>query len=132
MSDYTKPIRPIITGTPEITRPQPQRPSAVPQDPNAFADLLRSKLQTQTSQELIISKHAQARAIQRGIYLSEGDMQRLGSAAQKANERGLNDTLVIMDQNAFLINAPNRVVITMVDSRDKETVFTNIDGAVIV
>jgi len=129
MSDYTKPIRPIITGTPEITRPHPQRPTAVPQDPNAFRDLLRSKLQPQ---ELTVSKHAQARAAQRGIHLSEDDMQRLGNAAQKASEKGLNDTLVIMDQNAFIINAPNRVVITMVDSRDKETVFTNIDGAVIV
>jgi len=129
MSDYTKPIRPIITGTPSITGPHIRQPAAIPQDPNAFADLLRSKLQTQ---ELTVSKHAQARAIQRGINLSEEVMQRLGSAAQTASDRGLNDTLVIMDQNAFLINAPNRVVITMVDSRDKETVFTNIDGAVIV
>ena len=130
MSGYTKPIRPIITGTPNVTGTKPaQRTAQIPQNPNAFADILRSRLQTQ---ELIISKHAQARAVQRGIHLSEDDMHRLGHAAQKANDRGLNDTLVIMDQNAFIINAPNRVVITMVDSSDKETVFTNIDGAVIV
>ena len=128
MSDYTKPIRPVITGTPDL-RPQ-QKTNVARQNPNAFSDLLKARLQTQ--QEVTFSKHAQLRAQQRGISLTEQDMEKLGQAAQKAQEKGIRDTLVMMNQNAFIINVPSRVVVTMVDSGDNETVFTNIDGAVIV
>ena len=129
MSDYTKPIRPVITGTPDIR--QQRKPAAVQQSPSAFSDMIKARLQTQT-QEITFSKHAQQRAQQRGVNLTEQDIQRLGEAAQKAQEKGIRDTLVMMNHNAFIINVPSRVVVTMVDSGDNETVFTNIDGAVIV
>ena len=130
MSDYTKPIRPIITGTPDITGGGRSPAVKRHQDPSAFAELLRSQIAPQSG-ELTLSKHAQMRAQQRGIDITEADMQRLGEAAGKAGEKGLRDTLVIMDSSAFIINVPNRVVVTMVDNSDKQQVFTNIDGAVI-
>jgi flagellar operon protein len=131
MSDYNKPIRPVITGMPNI--PRAGAPTALPQEGAAFADLLKARLnERQGDNQLTLSKHAQARATQRGIELTEADMLRLGTAVQKARDKGLGDTLVMMDSNAFIINVPNRVVVTMVDQGDRETVFTNIDGAVII
>ncbi len=54
-------------------------------------------------------------------------------AVAKAEARGVRDSLVLMDNLAFVVNVPNRTVITAAGSGDlKENVFTNIDGAVIV
>ena len=47
--------------------------------------------------------------------------------------KGIKDSLMIMDQLAFIVNVPNSTVVTAIDSSvSDEQVFTNIDGAVIV
>lgn len=132
MSELTRPYQPIITGKPSAVpaagKPQAQ-PTGTPE--RSFRELLGEKLQTR--QPLTFSKHAQARAAERNIMLSETDLARLGEAAGKAQEKGLTDTLVFMNNTAFIVNIPSRVVVTVVDGRDTEpTVFTNIDGAVMV
>jgi flagellar operon protein len=54
-------------------------------------------------------------------------------AVTKAESKGVRDTLVLMDDLAFVVNVRNRTVITAVQSNElKENVFTNIDGAVII
>jgi flagellar operon protein len=54
-------------------------------------------------------------------------------AVAKAESKGVKDTLVLMDDLAFVVNIRNKTVITAVNSNElKENVFTNIDGAVIV
>jgi flagellar operon protein len=54
-------------------------------------------------------------------------------AVAKAESKGVKDTLVLMDDLAFVINTRNRTVITAVNSNElRENVFTNIDGAVII
>lgn len=96
-----------------------------------FQDLLSQRLGQ--NQQLTFSKHAITRTEQRGISLSQTDMTRLDDAVGKARDKGLTDTLVLMDDTAFIVNVPNKVVVTVVDSSDKDNnVFTNIDGAVIV
>ena len=132
MSDYQRPIRPIITGTPNL--PQQQKRSVQQANPNAFCDLLRARIDEQTPQAgaVTFSKHAKARAEQRGISLSESDIERLGVAMEKAGDKGIKDTLVFMNSTAFIVNVPSRVVVTMVDQNDDTTVFSNIDGAVIL
>ena len=43
------------------------------------------------------------------------------------------DSLVIVDDLAFIVNVPNKTVVTAMDSREtEENVFTNINGAVIM
>lgn len=96
-----------------------------------FQDILSRRLEQ--NQELTFSKHALTRTEQRGISLSQTDMTRLDDAVVKARDKGLTDTLVLMDNTAFIVNVPSKVVVTVVDSSDKNNnVFTNIDGAVIV
>ena len=52
---------------------------------------------------------------------------------QRANEKGIKDSLVIMDKLAFIVNVPSATVVTAMDQLDNsENIFTNIDGAVIV
>ena len=50
-----------------------------------------------------------------------------------AREKAIKESLVMMDDMAFIVNVKNNTVITAIDQNDTENqVFTNIDGAVIV
>ena len=60
-------------------------------------------------------------------------MERLNLGAAKAEAKGINESLVIVDSLAFIVNVPNQTVITaMSQAETDENVFTNIDGAVII
>jgi flagellar operon protein len=49
-----------------------------------------------------------------------------------AASKGARESLVLLDQTAFVVSVPNRTVITVVDKENlKQNVFTNIDSAVI-
>lgn len=79
------------------------------------------------------SKHADERLATRGINLSEDQIERLNEGANIAREKGICESLVIMDDLKFIVNIKNKTVITAIDGSSKnEMVFTNIDGAVIV
>jgi flagellar operon protein len=81
---------------------------------------------------ITFSRHAEQRLIQREITLSPGDMEKLGSAVRRAGEKGVHNTLVLMDKTAFIVNVPSSTVITALSEKDlREQVFTQIDGAVI-
>lgn len=82
---------------------------------------------------LKFSKHADMRLAQRNIALTEEQLQRLNEGAKKASEKGINESLVIMDDLTFIVNVKNSTVVTAMDMESsKENVFTNIDGAVII
>jgi flagellar operon protein len=78
------------------------------------------------------SAHATARLAQRGIELSPQQHARLEMAVDKAAAKGAKDSLVLLDDNALVVSAQNRTVITALGMHQaKENVFTNIDSAVI-
>lgn len=77
------------------------------------------------------SKHAASRLEQRHIRLSESSLDRLNEGVRIAREKGMNDTLIIVDDSAFVVNAGrNRVITSLSDLRGRA--ITNIDGTVIV
>ena len=97
----------------------------------SFQDILSQK--TSESTELKFSKHASNRLYDRNIELTEEQLERLNEGATKAGEKGIRESLVIVDQLAFIVNVPNNTVITAMDKTEtNENVFTNIDGAVIM
>ena len=97
----------------------------------SFQEILKSKSAEDAG--LRFSKHASVRLEQRGIQLTKGQMDRLSDGALKAGQKGIKDSLVIVDELAFIVNVPNHMVVTAMDSTDTDTnVFTNIDGAVIM
>ena len=56
----------------------------------------------------------------------------MNDGARKAGQKGIRDSLVIVDQLAFIVNVPNQTVVTAMDSTaTDENIFTNINGAVI-
>lgn len=97
----------------------------------SFQEVLQKKVQTEDN--LRFSKHASVRLKQRGIDLTDGQLERLLDGTRKAGQKGIKDSLVIVDELAFIVNIPNSTVVTAMDSKDAvENIFTNIDGAVIM
>jgi len=97
----------------------------------SFDEMLRQAVSQR--EEPTFSKHAESRMSQREISLSANDMTRLADAVGRAEHKGVRNTLVLMDQMAFIVNVPDNVVITAMNGQDlRENVFTQIDGAVIV
>ncbi len=97
-------------------------------DKLTFEEVLHSK-----KTELKFSKHADARLNERNIFLSEEQLKRLNEGVLKAGAKGIDESLMIMDGLAFIVNIKNNTVVTAIDSTvSEEKVFTNIDGAVIV
>lgn len=95
-----------------------------------FKDILQSKID-RSPEEVKFSKHANMRLENRNIKLSDVQIERLKEATVKAGEKGIKDSLVIVDDYAFIVNVPNNTVVTAVDKDDDNLIFTNIDGAVI-
>jgi flagellar operon protein len=80
---------------------------------------------------LKFSNHAMKRLESRNIQLSPNDMTKIQTAIDKAQSKGSKDSLVMMDSIAFIVNIPNRTVVTAVPiGEDNENVFTNIDSVV--
>jgi len=78
------------------------------------------------------SKHAVNRLNDRNIELSGNQLDRLYAGTQMAGKKGINESLVLVDELAFIVNVKNKVVVTAIDKGDtNDNVFTNIDGAVI-
>lgn len=98
----------------------------------SFQDVLRQKTLTEAG-GLKFSKHAMGRLADRNIELSDAQLMRLESGTKKAELKGIRDSLVIVDQLAFIVNVPNQTVVTAMDSTETdENIFTNINGAVII
>ena len=82
---------------------------------------------------LKFSAHAKERLALRNIQLSADDIARITDAVNKAAAKGARQSLLVMDNQAFIVSVTNRTVITALDGGSmKENVFTNIDSAVIV
>jgi len=84
-------------------------------------------------QPLKFSAHASQRLSERKIQLDSATMSKVTDAVDKAEAKGIEDTLVLTNDAALIVNVKNRTVITAMDKQSLNgNVFTNIDGAVIV
>lgn len=96
----------------------------------SFEEILNQKVHS--DEGLKFSKHASSRLEDRNISLSTEQMTRLNKGTLQASDKGIKDSLVLMDQLAFIVNVPSKTVITAMDQNDTNSnIFTNIDGAVI-
>ena len=94
-------------------------------------DFASALSQAEASNDLRFSNHAKQRMESRNINLSSQDLSSLNQAVERAEEKGSRDSLVILRETAFVVNVPNRTVITAVRGNDsREGVFTNIDSTV--
>lgn len=121
-----------VTGqflTPGSVKPQSQTSDI------SFEDVLKAKKSEQLMADSVLkfSKHASMRLQSRGINMTEALQERLENGVEQASAKGIKESLVLVDQLAFIVNVPNKTVVTAMDQTETgSNVFTNIDGAVII
>jgi flagellar operon protein len=107
---------------------RPAAKEAAPQ--TAFAEVLAGRLQA--PQGLRFSAHAQQRLDKRGIALGPAEQAQLADAVQRAADKGARESLIVMNEVAYVVSVPNRTVITALPVSEAENqVFTNIDSVVL-
>ena len=99
----------------------------------SFEDILKRRQSVNDTSALKFSKHASMRLQSRNIELSSEQQERLETGAEKSEAKGMRESLVIVDSYSFIVNVPNKTVVTAMDQAESaENVYTNIDGAVII
>lgn len=114
---------------------QPQNTKPAASQDISFEDVLRQKQNSAVmeSSQLKFSKHAANRLNDRNILLTDSQNVRLENGVKQASEKGITESLVLVDSLAFIVNVPNKTVVTAMDQTEtNNNVFTNIDGAVIM
>jgi flagellar operon protein len=88
---------------------------------------------SQIRNPLKFSAHASQRLRDRNIILDPPSMERINRAVDRAELKGVQDTLILTQDAALIVNIKNRTVVTALDRKSTEgNIFTNIDGAVII
>ena len=119
---------PIYTGTPGEPRKSSPREKT---NDNAFKELLEQRLKEES--QVSFSKHAMERVVERGVDVSSEKLDRLNEGVRMAEEKGLREPLILLGTTAFVVNVKNNKVVTVVNEDSlKGTVFTNIDGTVMI
>ena len=94
-----------------------------------FDQILQQEVQPAS---LRFSAHAQQRLSQAAVELGPQTLAKLEAAVDKAGQKGGKESLILLDDLAFVVSVPNRIVITAVNAhRMAENVFTRIDSVVI-
>ncbi len=95
----------------------------------SFQDILSGKINE--SEELKFSKHASLRLNDRNLNLTQNQIDRVQDGVNEARQKGVTDSLVLVDDVALVVSVKNNTVITATN-KNMSSVFTNINGAVIV
>lgn len=83
--------------------------------------------------KVIFSKHARKRMQERKIELNDTLVKKIDDALNKGSEKNRKDMILIDREHIFVVNVPNRTVVTAMYDRDlRENIITNIDGAMIL
>ena len=117
--------------TPSASPLTPQPSSGAP--PGQAGTDFRSALAAAADEHsLQLSSHAQKRVEQRQISLDGDQMDRLAKAMDTLSQRGSRQSLVMLDQVAYVVHVPSHTIVTAVQpDQSKERVFTQIDSVVI-
>ncbi|MCL2617586.1 MAG: flagellar protein [Defluviitaleaceae bacterium] len=94
----------------------------------SFNDVLNRQI---AGRRLQFSKHAAERLSERHVELTRDQIARVEDGLDRARGKGINDSLVLVDDVALVVNVRNNIVITAMGRQQQHT-FSNIDGAVVV
>jgi flagellar operon protein len=106
---------------PNTVKPKETQPKT------SFHDVLKEE------SKLKISKHASERIQERNIEINDALWQTIGEKVQEARQKGVTDSLVVLDQAALLVSAKNNTVVTAMDRAESTNrMFTNINGTILI
>ncbi len=97
-------------------------------DGASFEDYLEEA--SKETEDIELSGYAKQRIAQRNISLDTAERQALTDAVDTLDDKGAQDAAVLRDDAAFVVNVPNRTVVTALDQSEmQQRVFTQIDSA---
>lgn len=98
---------------------------------SSFGQILESTLEQ--NKEVRFSAHALRRLEERQVDMSAGKLDRLNEGMRQLDAKGSTNSVILMDETAFVVSVKNRTVVTAVDkTQSTNNVFTNIDSLAIV
>lgn len=87
----------------------------------------------QKEKDLKVSKHASERLRERNININETEWQKLSKMIDEAKQKGITDSLVLMNDAALLVSAKNKTVVTAMNLNEaQDRIFTNINGTILM
>ncbi|SDO84181.1 TIGR02530 family flagellar biosynthesis protein [Halobacillus sp. SY10] len=87
----------------------------------------------QEAKEIKVSKHAMERIRDRKIEISEQAWSKIGEKMTEANKKGVDQSLVVLNEATLVVSSKNRTVVTAMDrSETQSQIFTNINGTIFV
>ncbi len=96
-----------------------------------FGQVLTESVKEQ--QAIRFSAHAIRRMEERQLPLNEQLIERLDQGIRQLDAKGSRNSVVFLDETAFIVSVKNKTVVTAVQmDQAKENVFTNIDSVAIV
>lgn len=102
-------------------------PSKTVKSTSNFRDVLAAQ------QQLKVSKHATERLNERNIHINDKQWQAIGEKMAEAKQKGITDSLVVMDKAALLVSAKNNTVVTAMNREEATNrIFTNINGTILI
>jgi flagellar operon protein len=114
-----------VTGSNSLISPSQESPPPG----GSFRDLLTAAAGERSLQ---FSEHAMKRVEQRQIPLDGEQLDRLGKAMDTLSQRGSRQSLVMLDQYAYVVHPPSHTVVTAVEpDQSRDRIFTQIDSVVI-
>lgn len=95
--------------------------------------LFKQVLHNAQSSDLKVSKHAQNRLSQRNITIGQHQWEKISTKVNEAKEKGITDSLVVMNDAALIVSTKNQTVITAMDRQEATSqIFTNINGTILM
>lgn len=96
-----------------------------------FADILEKRIEETNTVKF--SAHAVKRLEERSLMISANEIERLNNGVKQLDAKGSKNSLVLVDDTAFVVSVRNKTVITALDKQmSTNNVFTNIDSVAIV
>ncbi|RQD68210.1 MAG: hypothetical protein D5S00_09130 [Tindallia sp. MSAO_Bac2] len=105
MNDIRMKIQPGFNPIP--SGPNNEKPVSKPVPAGkGFGDVLAHQLRQKEG--IVFSKHAAERLQQRNIRLSPQELSRLDKGLDRAAQKGIRETLIMMDNRAFIASVQNK------------------------
>lgn len=96
-----------------------------------FKELFESAVVQETG--IKISKHAKQRLAERNISITETKWNELQAKLVEARQKGVQESLVVMDNAALIVDAKSETVITAMNREEAASqIFTNINGTILL
>jgi len=110
-----------------------QKPGVVKSNDNIKTSTFSEIFKKNLKKDIVLSSHAQERIKQDGININNKEMEKIGQALKKLDEKGAKESLLISRDYAMIASVHNKTIITaMSGERLKENVWTNIDSAMLI